>query len=72
MNITVYPCGTQVELNACRAVGYITAISIRQSAITYEISYFMNNTFLSSWFCDFEFSTEKPKLCEVGFIQENT
>ena len=43
MNIEIYPCGTRVLLSQHNVTAEITAITIRFTAIIYELTYFINN-----------------------------
>jgi hypothetical protein len=53
-DILVYKCGTSVKIKNIDLKGFITGISIRDERITYEISYFMNNTYYTHNFCEYE------------------
>ena len=53
-NILVYKCGTPVKIKNIDLAGFITGINIEDERITYEVSYFMNNTYYVHKFCEYE------------------
>lgn len=64
----VIPCGTEVVLKRADYHGVVTGISIRDSRVTYEVSYYESGTYKSNWYCDYEFlvSGEQTRL-PIGF-----
>ena len=66
----MYPCGIEVDIKVLNVKGFITAICIRETKIAYEISYFVNNEYKQIWLQDYEFSTERKRDLEIGFISK--
>jgi hypothetical protein len=65
--LIVYRCGSKVLINDINIQGYITGISIRDNRVMYEISYFLNNTYLSTWFYDYQFCFDNIEKMKIGF-----
>lgn len=66
--IEIYQCGTEVVLKTGDYKGFIVGISISDSRISYEISYFENGSYTTHYFQDYEFlvSAEIEKN-KIGF-----
>ena len=64
------PCGTEVTLMHSDIKGFITGINIRESRVTYEISYWSSGNYQSNWFTTAEFYTATLPTMQVGFTQE--
>lgn len=64
----VISCGVEVVLKRSEYHGVITCINIRDSRITYEVSYYEAGVYKSNLFCDYEFyiSAEQEKM-PIGF-----
>jgi len=66
--MTVYKCGTKVELNNGEYQGIITLISIRDTRVTYGISYFENGVNKENLFSSYEFTIiSDSKKTNIGF-----
>jgi hypothetical protein len=63
----VFPCGREVVLRRSEYQGAITAISIREKSVSYEISYYEKDTYRSNWFRDYEFVTVVGEKQLIGF-----
>ena len=61
MEIKMIKCGTHVQTVLSEIKGIITAISIRFNRVSYEISYFNNNTYTSIWIDESEFKVINKK-----------
>jgi len=56
--LLVYPCGTPVKLKNVNVCGFITAVVIRSTGIAYEISFFLEGSYLDKYFYVFEFDVQ--------------
>jgi hypothetical protein len=66
--IKIIKCGSKVTINLSAIEGYITAISIRFNAISYEVSYFNNGEYKQVWLHDTEFEIlNKSNKQSIGF-----
>jgi len=62
----IYAIGTRVNFEGIRAT--ITAASIRQSSVLYEVSYMATGgDHKLTWVYDFEFTVEEDIKIKVGF-----
>ena len=67
--MNVLACGTKVTLRVSNYSGTVIAICIRDSFVTYEISYYANGSYCAGWFTVHEFDFEdETKTITVGFI----
>ncbi len=66
--ILVHPCGVEITLKRAEYAGVITAVSIRQGCITYEVGYFCDGGYKTNWFLDCEFTVlHGVKKRSIGF-----
>lgn len=64
----IYPCGTEILLARSDYLGVITCVSIRDTRIAYEVSYFEDGTYKANTFAEYEFSpVKKTKKQTIGF-----
>lgn len=64
----VYHCGTEVALKRSEYVGVITGISIRETSISYEVSYYESGVYKDNWFKEYEFIViGESKKENIGF-----
>jgi len=62
----IYAPGTKVNFEGLRAT--ITAASIRQNSVVYEVSYMATGgEHKLTWIYDFEFTVEEDNKTTVGF-----
>jgi len=65
--------GTKVESVIGGIIGIITAISIRESGFSYEVSYFVDSEYKSIYLCESEFVIRgKRNTQKIGFKNETT
>ena len=71
--IKIYKCGERVSLTGTDYIGVITCVTIRDSKISYGISYFEQGIYKENYFCDYEFTVlhDKPKKTIIGFIDKD-
>jgi len=68
-NTELISCGTDVILKRATYSGVITGISIRDTRVTYEVSYFENGSYKAGWFSDYEFCVEQnASKVKIGFV----
>lgn len=65
--INVIPCEAAVKLLGTKIEGVVTGITIRRNnAISYEVSYWIDDRHYSEWFYDFEVGIMTDRI-QVGF-----
>jgi len=65
--LVVYKCGSRVLINDINILGYITGICVREDRVMYEISYFSNNSYYSTWFNEYQFNFNDIEKMKIGF-----
>lgn len=65
----VYKSGTKVNIIGCENLpATITAVTLRDNLIKYEISYFHDSQYMSVWLSEYEFSVEEENnKVKIGF-----
>lgn len=65
----LYACGTHVTTKLRKIEGMITGITIRFSAVAYEVKYFFDNDFKTEWMNESEFEVTEVKKQSIGFYK---
>lgn len=65
--MTVVRCGSKVKSVLTNIEGIVTAVSIRFTAVAYEVSYFNNGEYKQVWLNESEFETSTHKKETIGF-----
>jgi len=60
-------CGTKAIIKLGNSEAIITGISIRFSTVSYELSYFINGEYKSTWFNECEFNVDERSNTVIGF-----
>lgn len=68
--IEVIPCGTDVTIKLEKIPGTITGITIKFSAVAYEVSYFFNGEFYQVWMNECLFIAGEHTKEQIGFIKK--
>lgn len=68
MSIQVVPCGTRVKTVIGDIAALVTGICIRDSGISYEISYFHNGEHKDAWVRRYEFSIDTQQRKRAGLV----
>lgn len=70
-DIKIISLGTNVKFgDENQYTGKITAVTIRDTHITYEISYWKNEEFKTIWLYESDFKTKKVEKTAIGFVDE--
>lgn len=64
--LKVLPCGTSITSINGDVMGNISCISIRYGKISYELTYFFNGEFKTTWMHESEFNHGAVKQ-KIGF-----
>ena len=59
----VFPVGTKVQLNLIDVLGEIVTVSIKSTAVLYEVFYPVEKDYSTGWFQEFRFTAIGDKTC---------
>lgn len=63
----IIPCGTECTIKLGQTPGVITEVSIRFTSVAYEVSYFMNNEYRTTYFHESELKIGAHEKVKIGF-----
>jgi len=70
-DIKIISLGTNVKFgDENQYTGKITAVTIRDTYITYEVSFWKNEEFKTIWLYEGDFKVKKVEKTAIGFIDE--
>ena len=63
----IIPAGTKAKTTIGAIEGILTAVVIREEALSYEFSYFLNGEYKEIWLREFQFTADEHTRISIGY-----